>query len=184
MKVQSAQRKVQRGILTLIAAMSVTSAASGQWLNHPDSRTPRTRDGKPNLAAPAPRASGRPDLSGVWQAEASPIPELMKIIAEGENGLGEDIPSKYFFNLFADYRPEQIFLRPSDAADYRQRAETFGAELPITRCLPAGVPLMSLVPAPFKIVQTPWLVVMLSEDNTTFRQIFTDGRTHPKDPQP
>ena len=31
--------------------------------------TPRTRDGKPNLAAPAPRAKGRPDLSGVWQVE-------------------------------------------------------------------------------------------------------------------
>ena len=39
-------------------------------------------------------------------------------------------------------------------------------------------------PAPFKIVQTPGLIVMLSESDTSFRQIFMDGRPPPADPQP
>jgi len=35
-----------------------------------------------------------------------------------------------------------------------------------------------------KIVQTPGLVLILNEYNKTYRQIFTDGRPLPKDPQP
>jgi hypothetical protein len=33
----------------------------GQWFNEPARGVPRTRDGKPNLAAPAPRANGKSD---------------------------------------------------------------------------------------------------------------------------
>jgi hypothetical protein len=43
---------------------------------------------------------------------------------------------------------------------------------------------MQAVPAPFKIVQTPGLVVILYEGWTIYRQIFTDGRRLPKDPNP
>jgi hypothetical protein len=35
-----------------------------------------------------------------------------------------------------------------------------------------------------KIVQTPGLIVILNERNATYRQIFTDGRPLPQDPQP
>ena len=35
-----------------------------------------------------------------------------------------------------------------------------------------------------KIVQLPGLMVIMSERDVTFRQIFTDGRALPKDPQP
>jgi hypothetical protein len=164
-----------------------TSAAYGQWIKHPIPGTPRTADGKPNLSAPAPRAAnGKPDLSGIWQAEASPIPELMKLLAAsgGENGLGEAIPTKYFVNLFVDLKPEEIFLRASDAAAYRQRADSWGIGSPGIHCLPAGVPMGDLIPEPFKILQTPQVVAVLQEGNSTFRQIHTDGRTHPRDPQP
>lgn len=37
---------------------------------------------------------------------------------------------------------------------------------------------------PYKIVQTPELIVILYESQTLFRQIFLDGRSHPKDPEP
>jgi hypothetical protein len=42
------------------------------------------------------------------------------------------------------------------------------------------------MPHPFKIVQTPALVVLLYETSTnqTFRQVFLDGRPLPTDPQP
>ena len=42
------------------------------------------------------------------------------------------------------------------------------------------------MPHPFKIVQTPSLVVLLYEtsENSTFRQVFLDGRPLPRDPDP
>ena len=54
---------------------------------------------------------------------------------------------------------------------------------PEANCLPAGVPRMA--PYPWKIVQTPKLVVFLYEGNIhTYRQVFLDGRGHPADPNP
>ncbi len=40
------------------------------------------------------------------------------------------------------------------------------------------------VPAPFKILQVPGLLVILYESRTIYRQIFLDGRPFPEDPQP
>jgi hypothetical protein len=45
------------------------------------------------------------------------------------------------------------------------------------------VPHADLLPEPFKIIQTPGVVLMLYEVETTFRQIFTDGRKQLTDPQ-
>jgi hypothetical protein len=43
---------------------------------------------------------------------------------------------------------------------------------------------MNLLPfMPAKIIQTPDLIITLSED-VTYRQIFLDGRTLPKEPDP
>ena len=52
------------GFLLVFASVSPGTA---QWLHHPDPKTPRTADGKPNLTAPMLRTpDGKPDLSGVW----------------------------------------------------------------------------------------------------------------------
>ena len=58
----------------------IGSSVNGQWLNYPAPGTPRTRDGKPNLLAPAPRASnGKPDLSGVWHVQPTPREEMARV---------------------------------------------------------------------------------------------------------
>ena len=46
------------------------------------------------------------------------------------------------------------------------------------------MPKLLVLPYPYKIIQTPGMTVILYEGFTTFRQIFTDGRELPKDPQP
>jgi hypothetical protein len=58
----------------LILFAFISTNAHAQWLNFPTPGTPRTRDGKPNLAAPAPHAAdGKPDLSGVWMHELTSV---------------------------------------------------------------------------------------------------------------
>jgi hypothetical protein len=54
----------------------------------------------------------------------------------------------------------------------------------ISRCLPTGVPRMHAMPLLRKVVQTPGLMLILNEQNASYRQIFTDGRPLPVDPQP
>jgi hypothetical protein len=167
----------------LLAIMS--APVSAQWLQHRDPATPRTKDGKPNLSAPAPRASnGTPDLSGVWAAE--PSDDLKRRLgSDDRNPLDADLQfiSKYALNILADFKPEDQPIRPEAAAIFRQRTENSGKDSPTSHCLPGGVPFSSLI-APFKIVQTPGVVVMLLEDNNPPRQIHTDKRTLPADPWP
>jgi hypothetical protein len=156
---------------------------NAQWAVYHDPAAPRTRDGKPNLSAPAPRLDGKPDLSGIWEAESAPVAEVQQyLLPGGINGLGEDIPSKYFFNIFADFPAGQEPFRPEVRAQLAKRPP--GPGKTTTLCTLPTLPLQGLVPAPFKIVQTPRLMMVLYEADTVFRQIFNDGRTLPPDPQP
>jgi hypothetical protein len=174
----------------LIALIAAPLCSHAQWLNHPDSSTPRTKDGKPNLSAPAPRLRGKPDLSGIWETESSPRKELASLfppgvglLPGGENGLGEDDPHKYFLNVLADYKPGQEPLTPAAAARFQKQMQGGGPK-PTTLCAPPAIPVSEVIPAPYKIVQTPGLMLMLYEGDTYFRQVYTDGRKHPADPQP
>ncbi len=173
--------------LLVIGLLPVT--AHGQWISYPDPHTPRTRDGKPNLSAPAPRSHGKPDLSGIWQAESTPRKELaamfppgVGLLPGGVNGLGEDDPQKYFLNILADFKPGSEPFTPAAAALFRKRMES--TQKPAALCVPTPVPTTELVPAPWKLVQMPGVTLLLYEGDTVFRQIYTDGRKHPVDPQP
>jgi hypothetical protein len=55
---------------------------------------------------------------------------------------------------------------------------------PDANCTLSGVPRIDLGPKPFKILQSPDEVVILYEAFTAFRQVFTDGRPLPENPQP
>jgi hypothetical protein len=177
---------LQREISITISLFFATGIALAQWLNYPAPGTPRTPDGKPNLTARTPRASGgKPDLSGVWQIEPTPASEMKRLFGDlsVDNVLGDSSSaySKYFVSILVDFKPEDSPLRPGFASVLRERRnETY----PLTRCLPSGVPADDLLPGPFKIIQTPDLIVIRNEYETTFRQVYLDGRKLPADPEP
>jgi hypothetical protein len=55
---------------------------------------------------------------------------------------------------------------------------------PVTNGLPIGLMRMHTFPTPRKIIQVPGLLVILSEYNASYRQIFTDNRPLLTDPNP
>lgn len=147
-----------------MALMVLSAHAWAQWLNLPTAGVPQTLDGKPNLSAPAPKApDGKPDLSGIWMAE----------------------DQKYFMNLATGLRPEDVPFQPWARALQKQREDNVHGDDPLARCLPHGVPRINTNGIfPYKIVQTPGIVVILYEQLNLFRQIFMDGRKLAKDPNP
>jgi hypothetical protein len=152
-----------RNAMLAIAIMGATAGAgAAQWLSLPLAGTPRTADGKANLSAPAPRAAeGRPDLSGIWKVDSP----------------------RYNANLLAD--GTEAPMLPWAAELYKRRLATLGADRPGLYCMPHGVPDAMTVPnLPFKIVQMPGLTIVLYEEFHKFRQIHTDGRPLPVDPDP
>jgi hypothetical protein len=151
---------------SLIAVVTVALSAplAAQWLNQPTPGIPRTRDGKPNLTAPAPRTpEGKPDLSGVWTK----------------------ISPKYHRNIAADLKPEEIQAWARALVD--QRREDLGKEYMNVLCVPLGPGYATAADITgaemVKIVQTPGLILMLNPD-LTYRQIFLDGRALEAAPNP
>ena len=172
-----------RNRVILLFALFSTSAFA-QWLNYSVPGTPRTRDGKPNLTAPAPRAlNGKPDLSGVWHVQPTGTVEMKRLF--GENAGATDVPgmeldtiSKYGVNILQDFKPEEAPIRPEAVQIQRSRK---GSDFPATHCLPQGIPLGSMLSEPVKIVQSPKLIAILYEADDKHRQIYTDGRVLPKE---
>jgi hypothetical protein len=150
-------------IATPTAVLLMTGIASAQWLEIRLPGTPRHPDGTPNLTAPAPRTpDGKPDLSGIWRRPRG----------GGGGGPNDGIA-----------RGVEVMFQPWAATVYEARGKV-AAGMPSERCLPQGVPKGMSVPEPFKIVQTPGLIVILMEEFNHYRQVFTDGRGVPADRKP
>jgi hypothetical protein len=167
---------MRRPIWSAIVFAAASSCALAQWVNQPMAGAPRTPDGKVDMTGPVPRVNGKPDLSGIWQVAAEPR-------GPGLYGLGESPNSKYFRDILADFKPGEEPLTPEGREILRKHSQP-GAFNPTLNCLPDGTPHADLLPEPFKIIQTPGEIVMLYEVETTFRQIFTDGRKQLTDPSP
>ena len=151
--------------------------AWAQWLTYPTAGVPRLPSGQPNLAAPAPRTpNGQPDFSGLWEPDTQGgtdvstfqtdvvfPPEWFNIGAQLKDGL--------------PFRPWARDLRIARKADNSK-------DSPDGKCLPMSLFMDHSNRFPRKIVQVPGLMVVLHEKSFVYRQIFTDGRSLPVDPQP
>jgi len=182
-------------VLVLLLGISLCGALHAQWLNQAAPGTPRTRDGKVNLAAKAPRArDGKPDLSGVWHVQVTTKEEWAKIFGgqgqlEREQrtdvpGMEIDTVNKFGFDLFFGLKPEDVPMKPEAAAIVRRRGPGGSEALPSESCLPLAFPLATLLSELFKINQGPGVTMMLLELDNGYRQIYTDGRKLPVDPSP
>jgi hypothetical protein len=117
------------------------------------------RGAKKAPAGPAPKMpDGHPDLQGVWNPQANFSFDISKALAPGET------------------------IDPLPWAA-KMTAARMSHDDPEANCQPTGVPRVA--PYPWKIIQQPNLIVFLFEGNIhSYRQIFMDRTTHPKDPQP
>jgi hypothetical protein len=169
-----------RSIRTLVPAFVLVVPVAAQWINYSVRGTPRDKSGKPKLIAPTPRTrSGKPDLSGIWESLAPD--DGTAPVALGDTTT-EDL------NVFdlQNFMPKGtgIPMRPEAEALFQQRLNGLGATRPSAHCLPHGIPDAMLIPADFKIVQTPGVTLILYEEFNHYRQVFTDGRPHPADRNP
>ena len=165
------------------------AGAHAQWLNFPTPGVPRTRDGKPNLAAPAPRAlDGKPDLSGVWRHEITPLAELKRLYDDSIDSAGKvEVPGmeaaanhKYSRNILVDFQPGESPMRPEAVEIMRQRATNSNPK-EVCAVGQFGIPLAGLLAELIKIVQSPRMTVVFYEIDNLHRQIYTDGRALPKE---
>jgi len=76
-------------------------------------------------------------------------------------------------------------MTPWAAAIQKQREARDHVDDPVGYCLPNGYPRMAFA-NPFKILQTSTVTAFLHESlpGPLYRQVFTDGRSLPVDPEP
>src|SRR5437868_10150420 len=162
-------------------ACLLCATAYAQWINYPTAGVPRTKDGKPNLSAPAPRAAdGKPDLSGMWIiGDALPCPQ---ILTDDKGECLEKMPIAQFAADLNKAVPGGLPFSPGALEILKQRKQT-GLD-PHVQCMPSNFPRMYTLPHITRFVQTPGMLALLNEFNASYRQIFTDGRPLPVDPQP
>ena len=151
----------------------------------PHSGIPRLQDGKPNLTAPAPRtADGKPDLSGIWGL-ACPVANAVNGTIKGPNvycATEVSVPPE-FFN-FGQSIKDGLPYQPWAAEVVRKTRAAGRPNDPLSRCYPPGMVRLQTFPLFRKMIQIPGLLVILNEHNASYRQIFTDGRPLPADPNP
>src|SRR5580700_5506699 len=102
-----------------VMVIALVAVAPAQWLTYPTAGLRRTRDGKPDLAVPAPKtAAGKPDLSGIWKPA----------------------DTSHFMDLASDLKPADVPYQPWAKALADQRQGAVHKDDPLAQCMPPGVP--------------------------------------------
>jgi hypothetical protein len=127
---------------------------------------------------PVPKtADGKPDLSGIWQGGGAGGLAFAIGTENAKAARPDDAPAQ---GGAREPAPYQDWVQPKlkEIRDRRQIDD------PSARCLMVGVPRITSMPLPIKIVQTKDEVIFLYETFHAFRVIPTDGRKHPDDIDP
>jgi hypothetical protein len=139
---------------------------------------PKKADGSVNLSATTPRmADGKPDLSGIWTSdEAVNRPNVTPNPRDAS-------ASRQMTNIGVDL-PGGLPYQPWLAALVKQRKANQAKDDPHVRCFQDNFLRSYGTPHLQKFIHTPNLLVVLNEWNAGYRQVFTDARPLPQDPNP
>jgi hypothetical protein len=175
---------MRRILLACALAGALSTTLTAQWPAFVRKETPRTADGKPDLAGPAPRLpNGKIDFSGVWESRQPPSGRLGGPMVPNLNP-SVDPPLADFANIGRNFK-EGLPFTPWAAELRSQRMATNSKDNPDANCLPLGFMQLHTHSQPRKVVQTVNDLVIMYEANSGLRNIFTDGRPLPaNDPQP
>ena len=143
------------GLFTLVGIFSITQAAAQSG------EIPRT-------------PSGKPDLSGIWQAMTSahydvephaasegPHPGLMGALSATPAGLGIVEGGRI------PYNEQSLRVRDANKASALEND-------PLTKCYMPGVPRANYMPFPFQIVQSESVILMAYEFAESNRIVYVD----------
>ena len=170
-----------RGALAtiLLSAALASTQLPAQWVNYPTAGAPRRADGAVDMSAAAPKmANGKPDFSGTWTSD-----EVDPRRPNVQPNPHDATTSRRMINLGVELKgglPYQPWL----ASLVKQRTANNAIDDPHVRCLPDNFLRAYGMPHLLKFVQTPNLLIDLNEWNAAYRQIFTDARPLPEDPNP
>ena len=161
-------------VLAVSISMLVVPLLFGQWLDYPTANVPKTPDGKPDLKAPAPRtADGHPDFTGMWGWENR---------ANCGAKCTDTQVGREFLNIASTLKGGPPY-QPATRDLVRVRSGNQNQD-PNVHCMPRGAPRIWTDDYYKRIIQTPERLIVLTERNMQYRQIFTDGRPLPEDPNP
>ena len=163
----------------MLGTLFASTHVAAQWLKYPTAGVPRKADGTVDMSARAPRlADGKPDFSGIW-TNGDPSPSR-----PGENTFVTAFGgSRQMMNIGVDL-PGGLPYQPWLVPIVKQRTENHAIDDPHVTCFPDNFIRAYGLPHLLKFVHTPNLLVMLNENNAGYRQIFTDARPLPEDPNP
>ena len=197
------RRRSDALVVIALAVLGLAVASpdlAAQWIKYPTASVPRNADGTLNMSAPPPRMTdGKPDFSGIWTT-AEPNARRAGTLSSPQQQGGPQEPqsagealragnpdaitaSRQMANIGVDLEgglPYQPWLVPI----VKERTENNAIDDPHIRCLPDNFLRAYGLPHLLKFVHSPNLLVVLNEMNAGYRQVFTDARPLPKDPNP
>jgi hypothetical protein len=158
--------------LALTPGLGHWSTANAQWLDYPTPGVPKTPDGRPNLNAPTPRTrDGHPDLSGLWKPQNT--------MTNTDNFH----PAGTFFDIATGMKGGLPY-QPWAAERVRKNRENDFKDQPDGKCLPLSPTQADTHNDIRRLLQTPEMLILLFEKNTTYRTVHIDGRALESDPEP
>jgi hypothetical protein len=187
-------------VVVLLGTPLPSTHLAAQWLKYPTPGVPRKADGKVNMSAPSPRLQdGKPDFSGVWTT-AEPNRRRTGVLSSPKEPPGPREPqssgetqspgdpgaitaSRQMANIGVDL-PGGLPYQPWLVPIVKERTDNLAKDDPHIRCWPDNFIRAYGMPHLLKFIHSPNLLVMLNEMNAGYRQVFTDARPLPVDPNP
>ena len=157
---------------TLLLALTLAPSLGAQWLGYATPNVPKKPDGNPNLAAPAPRtADGKPDLSGMWG--------WVNIGKPCGAQCTDTQISREFINIASTLK-SSFALPAVGGCTGKETQCRAGTRIRTFIACRADAPRIWTDDYYKRIFEVPGRVIILTERNMQYRQIFTDGRALPE----